>query len=125
MMKKIIALFVVVVALFSMSMPTAMAGSVNGKITKIRAYEQGNKVRFESRIPNVDIVVRKVDIIKGMLKRGKTIAVVNIERDGILIDVDKKVLATLDRVGDGLYIKTRNVDMFVSEKELDRVKKLR
>ena len=125
MMKKIIALFVVVVALFSMSMPTAMAGSVNGKITKIRAYEQGNQVRFESRIPNVDIVVRKVDIIKGMLKRGKTTAIVNIERDGILIDVDKKVLATLDRVGDGLYIKTRNVDMFVSEKELDRVKKLR
>lgn len=124
-MKKIIAVFTVLTVMFSISLPTAMAGTLNGNLTKIRAYEQGNKVRFESRIPKLDIIVRKGDIIKAMTRFGKTTAVVKIERDGRIIEIDRKIVAKLNRVGDGLYIHARNVDMFITEKELDNVKKMR
>lgn len=124
-MKKIIAVFTVLTVMFSISLPTAMAGTLNGNLTKIRAYEQGNKVRFESRIPKLDIIVRKGDIIKAMTRFGKTTAVVKIERDGRIIEVDRKIVAKLNRVGDGLYIHARNVNMFITEKELDNVKKMR
>ncbi|MGL4787798.1 MAG: hypothetical protein ACRC2Q_13095 [Cetobacterium sp.] len=102
---------------------TALAGSVNGKITKIRAYEKGNQVSFESRIPNLTFKVRKTDIFKAMTRKGKIMSVADLEKNGVILDIDRQVVVTLDRVGDGLYIKTKNNTMFVSEKELDKIKK--
>ena len=124
-MRKILLVLMLVIATFVMATPEAMAGVVNGKVTKIRAYEDGNKIRFESRVPNVDIIVRKVDIFKAMTKRGVTYTIVDVQRDGLIIDVDRKLRATLDRVGDGLHIKTSRVNMFVSERELDDVRKFK
>ncbi|WP_027938492.1 hypothetical protein [Anaeroarcus burkinensis] len=110
---------------WSVALPEAHAGVINGTPTKIRAYEENRKIRFESRIPNINVSVRKIDIIKGMTKIGKTRTIIDIERDGLLIDIDKKVGATLDRVGHGLYIQTATFNMFITEKELDNVKKMR
>lgn len=124
-MRKFLAALLLLVSVFTMQMPEAFAGTVNGKVTKLRAYEEGNKVRFESRIPNVDILVRKVDIFKAMTKRGVTYTIVDVQRDGLIVDVDKKLRATLDRVGDGLHIKTSRVNMFVTERELDDVRKFK
>ena len=124
-MKKFITGLMLVMSLFLVMPQEASAGVVNGKVTKIRTYTQANKVYFESRIPNVSIIVRKVDVIKGMTKIGKTRTIVEIQRDGLIIDIDKKVGATLDRVGDGLHIRTNNLTMFITEKELDDVRKLR
>lgn len=124
-MRKILLMLMLVVAAFTMSMPEASAGLVEGKATKIRAYEDGNKIRFESRIPNVDIVVRKIDIFKAMTKRGVTYTIVDVQRNGLLVDVDKKLRATLDRVGDGLHIRTSRVNMFITERELDDVRKFK
>ena len=39
---------------------TALAGSVNGNMTKIRAYNDGNQISFESRIPNLTFKVKKL-----------------------------------------------------------------
>lgn len=124
-MKKILLVLMLVVAAFTSSIPAAFAGTVEGRVTKIRAYEEGSKIRFESRVPNVDIVVRKVDIIKAMTKRGITYTIVDVQRNGRIIDLDRKLRATLDRVGDGLHIRTSRVNMFVSERELDDVRRFR
>ena len=69
--------------------------------------------------------MRKVDIFKAMTKRGVTYTIADVKRDGLIIDVDRKLRATLDRVGDGLHIKTARVNMFVSERELDDVRKFK
>nr|WP_307775860.1 hypothetical protein [uncultured Cetobacterium sp.] len=102
---------------------SALAGTVNGKITKIRAYERGKTIKFESRIPNLTFRVKKVDILKAMTRYGKITTVADIEKNGIVLDVDRKVFVTLDRVRDGLYIKSKHNNMFVSERELDNVRK--
>ncbi|WP_040406952.1 hypothetical protein [Cetobacterium somerae] len=101
---------------------TALAGSVNGNMTKIRAYNDGNQISFESRIPNLTFKVKKTDILKSMTRKGKIMSVADIEKNGIILDVDRKAVVTLDRVGDGLYIKTKNNTMFVTEKELDKIR---
>lgn len=102
---------------------TAFAGIVNGKMTKIRSYEKGNQIRFESRIPNLSFQVKKVDIFKAMTRYGKIMSVADLERNGIILDVDRKVVVTLDRVKDGLHIKSRNHSMFVTERELDKIRR--
>lgn len=124
-MRKIIAILMMSFAVFAMGMSDAYAGTVNGKITKIRAYEDGPRIRFESRVPNVDIIVRKIDIFKAMTKVGVTHTIVDVKRDGLIVDVDKKLRATLDRVGDGLHIRTSRVSMFISERELDDVRRFK
>ena len=102
---------------------SAFAGVVNGSMTKIRAYEKGNQIRFESKIPNLSFQVKKVDIFKAMTRYGKVKSVADLERNGIILDVDRKVIVTLDRVKDGLHIKSRNHSMFVTERELDKIRK--
>lgn len=124
-MKKFIMMLMVAFIVFALGMSDAYAGTVNGKITKIRAHEDGSRIRFESRVPNVDIIVRKIDIFKAMTKVGVTHTIVDVQRDGLLVDVDKKLRATLDRVGDGLHIRTSRVSMFISERELDDVRRFR
>ena len=102
---------------------SAFAGLVNGKMTKIRSYEKGNQISFESKIPNVTFKVRKTDIFKAMTRKGKIMSVADLEKNGVILDIDRQVVVTLDRIGDGLYIKTKNNTMFVSEKKLDKIKK--
>ena len=57
-----------------------------------------------------------------MTRKGKIMSVADIEKNGIIHDVDRKAVVTLDRVGDGLYIKTKNNTMFVTVKELDKIR---
>ncbi|MGL6063687.1 MAG: hypothetical protein ACRC0S_01180 [Fusobacteriaceae bacterium] len=121
-MKKII----MVLTILSMSVST-LAGSVtlNGKktLTKIRASERDNHIKFESKIPSFTMRVAKKDVLKGMVKPGKTRTIIEIERNGIINTDGRKVGATLDRIKDGLWIKTRTAEMFVSERELDAIKR--
>ncbi|MGL5279436.1 MAG: hypothetical protein ACRC8M_10280 [Cetobacterium sp.] len=102
---------------------SAFAGIVNGTMTKIRAYEKGNQISFESKIPNVTFKVKKVDIFKAMTRVGKVMSVADLEKNGIVLDVDRQVVVTLDRVNDGLHIKSKNNTMFITEKELDKIRK--
>lgn len=120
-MKKSIALVSAAMALF-MGLSQAHAGSVDGKLTKIRTYNDGAKIEFKSRIPNVSYALKKGDILKVMTRRGKTRATADLEKNGIILDVDRKVRVTLDRVGDGLYIRGNTLTMFISEKELSDVR---
>ena len=105
-----------------LSMPL-FAGKVDGKYAKIRAYEKGEQIRFESRVPNIAFQVKKSDILKAMLKTGSSKSIADLEINGLIKDVDKKVIVTLRRVNDGLYIKYNDRTMFVSEKELDDIRK--
>lgn len=102
---------------------SAFAGVVNGTMTKIRCYEKGNQIRFESKVPNLSFQVRKVDIFKAMTKIGKVTSVGDLERNGLIHDSDRKVVVQLDRVKDGLYIKSRDNSMFITEKELDKIRR--
>lgn len=102
---------------------SAFAGIVNGTMTKIRAYEEGTQISFESKIPNVTFKVKKVDIFKAMTRVGKVTSVGDLEKNGLIHDTDRKVVIQLDRVKDGLHIKARNNSMFVTEKELDKIRK--
>nr|AWH59745.1 hypothetical protein [Edwardsiella tarda] len=120
-MKKSIGRFCLV-ALLALPL-SAMAGSVDGKLTKIRSYDDGRKIEFKSRIPNVSFSLRKVDILKSMTRFGKTTAVADLEKNGIIVNTDRKALVTLDRVGDGLYIKGKTLTMFVTEKELENIRR--
>ncbi|MGL5092617.1 MAG: hypothetical protein ACRC8B_17085 [Aeromonas sobria] len=101
---------------------SAFAGSVDGKITKIRAYEEDSKILFKSRFPNVSYGLRKGDILKVMTRHGKTRATADLEKNGIIVKADRRVRVTLDRVGDGLYIRGNTLTMFVSERELDNIR---
>ncbi|MGL5702318.1 MAG: hypothetical protein ACRCW5_04175 [Cetobacterium sp.] len=101
---------------------SAFAGVVNGNVTKIRTYDKGNQIRFESKIPNLSFQVRKVDILKSMTRIGKVTSVGDLERNGLISSEDRAVVIQLDRVKDGLHIKSRNHSMFVTEKELDKVR---
>lgn len=123
-MKKFFILLTLI-TFISINASSVSAGKINGNYAKIRTYEKGRLVYFESKLPNVRIITRKVDVLKGMTKIGKTRTIVEIERNGLLFDVDKKVGATLDRVGDGLFIRAGNMTMFVSERELDDVRKIK
>ena len=49
-------------------------------------------------------------------------SVADLEKNGVILDIDRQVVVTLDRVGDGLYIKAKNNTMFVTEKELDKIR---
>ncbi|MGL5251480.1 MAG: hypothetical protein ACRC7P_10420, partial [Enterovibrio sp.] len=82
----------------------------------------GSNVRFESRIPNLTFIVSKKKITRAMLKIGREPAVVKVEKNGFIVDKDHKVVATLVRRADGLEIRTPNHHMFVTEKELKRVR---
>ncbi|MGL6098273.1 MAG: hypothetical protein ACRCZ9_00710, partial [Fusobacteriaceae bacterium] len=101
-MKKII-----MAVLLGMSI-NAMAGVVelNGKktMTTIKASERDNHIKFASKIPNLTMRVGKITLLKAMTRVGKTQSIIEIERNGILAEMDRKVPATLDRVGDGLWI---------------------
>lgn len=101
---------------------SAFAGVVNGTVTKIRTYDKGNQIRFESKIPNLSFQVRKVDILKAMTRIGKVTSVGDLERNGLISSEDRAVVIQLDRVKDGLHIKSRNHSMFVTERELDKVR---
>lgn len=120
-MKKILAAL-----LLGMSI-NAMAGvvEVNGKktMTTIKASERDNHIKFSSVVPNLTMRVSKVTLLKAMTRIGKTNAIIEIERNGLLVDTDRKVAAVLDRVGDGLWIRTATTMMFITEKELDKVRK--
>ncbi|MGL5027258.1 MAG: hypothetical protein ACRC6P_14955 [Shewanella oncorhynchi] len=121
MKNKFLLTLTTIFSLFIMS-SSAFAGSVDGKITKIRAYEEGNKILFQSRFPNVSFSLRKADILKVMTRHGKTRASADLEKNGVIIKTDRSVRVTLDRVGDGLYIRGNTLTMFVSEKELDKIR---
>ncbi|MEG1807777.1 hypothetical protein [Cetobacterium sp.] len=101
----------------------ALAGVVNGTMTKVRAYEEGTQISFESKIPNVTFKVKKVDIFKAMTRVGKVTSIGDLEKNGLIHDTDRKVVVQLDRVKDGLYIKARNNSMFVTERELDKIRR--
>lgn len=101
---------------------SAFAGVVNGTVTKIRTYDKGNQIRFESKIPNLSFQVRKVDILKAMTRIGKVTSVGDLERNGLISSEDRAVVIQLDRVKDGLHIKSRNHSMFVTERELNKVR---
>lgn len=101
---------------------SAFAGVVNGTVTKIRTYDKGNQIRFESKIPNLSFQVRKVDILKAMTRIGKVTSVGDLERNGLISSEDRAVVIQLDRVKDGLHIKSRNHSMFVTERELEKVR---
>ncbi|MGL5291364.1 MAG: hypothetical protein ACRC9T_05515 [Vibrionaceae bacterium] len=117
-MKKIIA------AVFAMAMSTsALAGIVNGTMTKIRVHEQGTSLRFESRVPNLTFIVRKGEILKAMTKVGKERGIAEIEVNGLIVDQDRKVGVTLDRRADGLEIQSPRHKMFVTEKELKSIRR--
>jgi len=120
-MKKSTVVISAVLGLF-MGVSQAYAGSVDGKLTKIRVYNDGSKVEFKSRIPNVSYSLKKTEVLKVMTRRGKTRATADLEKNGLILDVDRKARVTLDRVGDGLYIRGNTLTMFVSEKELDNVR---
>ncbi|MGL4712526.1 MAG: hypothetical protein ACRC7J_11245 [Vibrio ordalii] len=107
---------------FCVMSTSAFAGSVDGKITKIRAYEEDSKILFKSRFPNVSYSLRKGDILKVMTRHGKTRATADLEKNGIIVKADRRVRVTLDRVGDGLYIRGNTLTMFVSERELDNIR---
>lgn len=119
MKKLIISLFVVALSVVSFS---AAAGSVDGKLTKIRAYDKNGKVEFKSRVPNVSFTLRKADIVQAMTRFGKTQAVADLEKDGLIVKADRKAFVTLDRVKDGLYIRGKTLIMFVSEDELENLR---
>lgn len=57
-----------------------------------------------------------------MTRKGKTHAIADLEKNGIIIDVDRKARVTLDRVADGLYIRGNSLTMFITEKELEKVR---
>lgn len=101
---------------------SAFAGVVNGTVTKIRTYDKGNQIRFESKIPNLSFQVRKVDILKAMTRIGKVTSVGDLERNGLISSEDRAVVIQLNRVKDGLHIKSRNHSMFVTERELNKVR---
>ncbi len=121
-MKKII----MTVAILAMSIST-LAGSVTvgGRktLTKIIASERGNHIKFESKFPSLVMRISKRDVFKGMTRIGKTRTIVEIERNGIINTDARNVAATLDRIGDGLWVKTRTTQMFITEKELKRIKR--
>ena len=71
--------------LFAVSL---MGGKVDGKYAKIRAYEKGNQIRFESRVPNIAFQVKKSDILKAMLKTGSSKSIADLEINGLIRDVD-------------------------------------
>lgn len=112
MKKLIVALSILTMGL------TSFAGTVNGKVTKIRVYERDNYIKFESKIPNLTYRVRKIDVLKGMTRIGKTRVIAEVERGGI----DVRTEVVLDRIGDGLYIRSKSNDMFVTERELDSIR---
>ena len=58
-----------------------------------------------------------------MKRYGKVMWVASVERNGITWDVDRKEVVTLDRKGDGLWIKSKNNSMFVTERELDKIRR--
>lgn len=121
-MKKTIAIILTALLSVPMVLSTAHAGTVDGKLTKIRVYDDGKKLEFKSKIPNVSFALTKADVIKVMTRKGKTHAIADLEKNGIIIDVDRKVRVTLDRVADGLYIRGNSVTMFITEKELEKVR---
>lgn len=108
------------VTIFSLN---AYAGIVNGIPTKVKTYEYGNEFNFESKVPNITFKVKKSDVNKAMSKTGKFTVTGNVEKNGIVTDIDRKVKLRLERVRDGLYIISINDKMFVTEKELDKVKR--
>lgn len=119
-MKKIIAAI-----LLGMSM-TAMAGivEVDGRktMTTIKVSERDNHIKFESKIPNLTMRVGKMTLLKAMKRPGVTKSIIEIERNGLINTDGRNVAAVLDRVGDGLWIRTATTMMFVTERELDKVR---
>ncbi|QNM15077.1 hypothetical protein [Fusobacterium hominis] len=118
-MKKILAgLFL------SMSM-MSFAGVVqdHGKeyLTAIKTYDKDNNIRFKAVFPKISFTMRKRDVLKAMLKIGTTTTIGQFERNGIF-DADRKQVITLKRKADGLLIQNRNISMFVTEKELEKVR---
>ena len=114
--------FFVVLLMLIVSASSVFAGSVDGKLTKIRVYEEGRNIRFKSKIPNLTYIVTKIDVLKGMTRIGKTLVKAKIEKNGLILDFDEKTLVTLNRVGDGLYIKSKVHTMYITEKELESVR---
>lgn len=92
-------------------------------MTKITTKDRDNHIKFQSTFPKVSFRVRKQDIIKAMLKIGSTTTIGELERNGILLKGDRKLLINLRRKHDGLIIQSGNVSMFVTERELEKVKK--
>lgn len=119
-MKKIIAAI-----LLGMSM-TAMAGIVelDGRKTPttIRVSERDNHIKFESRVPNFSMRVGKIAILRAMKTRGTADAIIEIERNGLINTNGRNVRAVLDRVGDGLWIRTATSSMFITERELENIR---
>ncbi|MEG0583468.1 MAG: hypothetical protein RR476_02735 [Cetobacterium sp.] len=98
----------------------------NGKdyLTKIETQDKNDHIRFKASFPKVSIRVRKKDIIKAMLspsgRETKTIG--ELERNGI-VKSDRMFVVFLRRKNDGLWLEVGNISMFVTEKELDKVKR--
>lgn len=108
----------------SMSM-MSFAGVVqdHGKeyLTAIKTYDKDNNIRFKAVFPKISFTMRKRDVLKAMLKIGTTTTIGQFERNGIF-DADRKQVITLKRKADGLLIQNRNISMFVTEKELEKVR---
>ncbi|MGL4687595.1 MAG: hypothetical protein ACRCVS_02790 [Fusobacteriaceae bacterium] len=117
---------IMIVAVLAMSVVT-LAGSVtlDGKktLTKIVASERQEHIKFESKFPSLVMRISKRDVLKGMTRIGKTRTIVEIERNGIINSDARNVGATLDRIKDGLWVKTSRTQMFITEKELKKIKK--
>lgn len=119
-MKKIlIGLFLLSMSMFS------FAGIVkdHGReyLTAIKTYDKGPNIRFKAVFPKISFTMRKKDVVKAMLKIGTTTTIGQFERNGIF-DTDRKQVITLKRRADGLLIQNRNISMFVTEKELEKVR---
>ncbi len=117
-MKKLKILVLLVT--FSLS---AHAGMVNGLPTKIKTYENGNEINFESKVPNITFKVKKSDVYKAMDRNEGVNSSGRIEKNGVIKDIDRKLKMRLERVNDGLRIISINDKMFITEKELDKIKK--
>lgn len=120
-LKKLIAGIMLLVA-----SAASYAGVINdnGKkyMTKITTEDRGDHVRFKGAFPKVSFRLTKRSVTKAMVTFGETKTIGELERNGI-IQSDRKLPVRLERRGDGLLIESGRVSMFVTEKELEKVKK--
>ncbi|MGL5948990.1 MAG: hypothetical protein ACRCYV_08090 [Aeromonas sp.] len=108
-------------ALFVWSV-AANAGAVNGQLAKIRVYERGDVVEFQSRFPKVSYFVSHRDVYDAMTTGESIDAVVDVVKDGILEKFNEQTQVTLAERDGGLQIRGDRVSMFVGPREITDVR---
>jgi hypothetical protein len=102
------------------------AGYINDNghkyVTKITTEDKGDYYKFKGTFPKVSFKLSKSSVTKAMKVYGESRTIGEMERNGI-IHTDRKLAVKLKRTNDGLYIESNKVTMYVSEKELSKVKK--